>query len=83
MAEVPISRPSPPRPEDYVIVPGSQGPRRDFRISVGLREGWDAEGRVFDVPEAVRTARAWMKRRVESGQPALSGMFTRAEVTYA
>jgi hypothetical protein len=73
MAEVPISRPSPPRPEDYVVVPGSQGPRRDFRISVGLREGWDAEGRVFDVSEAVRTARAWMKRRVESGQPALSG----------
>jgi hypothetical protein len=83
MAEVPFSRPSPPRPGDYVVVPGSQGPRRDFRISVGLREGWDAEGRVFDVSEAVRTARAWMKRRVESGQPALSGMFTRAEVTYA
>ena len=38
---------------------------------------------MFDVSEAVRTARAWMKRRVESGQPALSGMFTRAEVTYA
>jgi hypothetical protein len=37
---------------------------------------------VFDVSEAVRTARAWMKRRVESGQPALSGMFTRAD-TYA
>jgi hypothetical protein len=68
---------------DYVVVPGSQGPRRDFRISVGLREGWDSEGRVFDVSEAVRTARAWMKRRVEAGQPALSGMFTRAEVTYA
>jgi hypothetical protein len=62
---------------------GSLGPRRDFRISVGLREGWNAEGRVFDVSEAVRTARAWMKRRVEAGQPALSGMFTRAEVTYA
>ena len=83
MAEVPISRPSPPRPEDYVVVPDLQGPRRDFRISVGLREGWDPEGRVFDVSEAVRTARSWMKRRVESGQPALSGMFTRAEVTYA
>ena len=48
-----------------------------------MREGWDADGRVFDVSEAVRTARAWMKRRVEAGQPALSGMFTRAEVTYA
>ena len=64
-------------------MPGSKGPRRDFRISVGLREGWDAEGRVFDVSEAVRTARTWMKRRAEAGRPALSGMFTRAEVTYA
>ncbi len=68
---------------DYIMVPGSYGPRRDFRITVGLREGWDQEGRVYDVSEAVRTARAWMLRRVESGLPALSGMFTRAEVTYA
>jgi hypothetical protein len=72
-----------PRREDYAIVAGSRGPRRDFRITVGLREGWDPEGRVFDVSEAVRTARAWMKRRTAAGQPALSGMFTRAEVTYA
>lgn len=72
-----------PKTTDYSLVPGSRGPRRDFRISVGLREGWDADGRVFDVSEAVRTARAWMKRRMEAGQPALSGMFTRAEVTYA
>src|ERR1700723_962999 len=73
----------PPKPENYTVVDGSEGPRRDFRISVGLREGWDAEGRVFDVSEAVRTARAWMRRRVEAGEPALSGTFTRAEVTYA
>lgn len=72
-----------PRREDYAIVPGSMGPRRDFRIAVGLREGWDEEGRVFDVSEAVRTARVWMRRRVEAGLPALSGMFARAEVTYA
>jgi hypothetical protein len=82
VAEVPISRPTPPRPEDHVVVPGSEGPRRDFRISVGLREGWDAEGRVFHVSEAVRTARAWMKRRIESGQPALPACLL-AEVTYA
>jgi hypothetical protein len=67
----------------YDLVPDSYGPRRDFRITVGLREGWDEEGRVFDVSEAVRTARAWMLRRVGKGLPALSGMFTRAEVTYA
>lgn len=73
----------PPRPSDFEIVPGSQGPRRDFRIAVGLREGWDVDGRVYDVSEAVRTARAWMHRRAAAGQPALSGMFGRAEVTYA
>ena len=71
------------RHEHYVMVPNSYGPRRDFRITVGLREGWDAEGRVYDVSEAVRTAHAWMRRRVGAGLPALSGMFTRAEVTYA
>ncbi|MFY9627966.1 MAG: hypothetical protein WAK03_07415 [Methylocystis sp.] len=70
-------------PRHYDVVQGSIGPRRDFRIAVGLREGWDPEGRVFDVSEAVRTARAWMKRRMEAGLPALSGMFTRGEVTYA
>ena len=72
-----------PRAGDYAIVEGSIGPRRDFRIAVGLREGWDDEGRVYDVSEAVRTARAWMKRRVEADLPALSGIFARGEVTYA
>ena len=72
-----------PRPADYAMVGESLGPRRDFRITIGLREGWDPEGRVFDISEAVRTARGWMKRRLEAKLPALSGMFTRAEVTYA
>lgn len=83
MPKLPLRGTAAPTARDYAVVPGSQGPRRDFRISIGLREGWDAEGLVFGVSEAVRTARCWMKRRVEAGQPALSGMFTRAEVTYA
>ena len=83
MIEANASRSPPPRREDYTVVDGSRGQRRDFRITVGLREGWDAEGRVYDISEAVRTARAWMSRRVGDGKPALSGMFTRAEVTYA
>ncbi len=78
-----MTRAAPSRAADYKVVEGSHGPRRDFRITVGLREGWDDEGRVYDVSEAVRTARAWMLRRVAAGLPALSGMFTRAEVTYA
>ena len=71
------TRPAAPKTEDYSVVPGSSGPRRDFRITVGLREGWDADGRVFDISEAVRTARAWMKCRVEAGQPA-DGLYATA-----
>jgi hypothetical protein len=76
---------SPPAqpPRRYEIVEGSLGVRRDFKVTVGLREGWDAEGRVFDLSEATRVALAWMRRRVASGLPALSGMFTRGEVAYA
>ncbi|MGO9673682.1 MAG: hypothetical protein ACLPSF_05865 [Methylocella sp.] len=70
-------------PRAYEIVEGSLGVRRDFKVTVGLREGWDAEGRVYDISEATRVARAWMRRRVEAGLPALSGMFTRGEVAYA
>jgi hypothetical protein len=77
------ARPPLPKAEDYSVVPGSLGPRRDFRISVGLREGWDVGGRVFDVSEAVPHSLCLDNCRVEAGQPALSGMFTRAEVTYA
>jgi hypothetical protein len=53
-----------PRREDYAVVDGSRGSRRDFRITVGLHKGWDTEGRVYDGSEAVRTARAWVNRRV-------------------
>jgi hypothetical protein len=83
MSEEIVPRSAQIRCGDYVVVEGSRGPRRDFRITIGLREGWDEEGRVYDISEAVRTARAWMRRKVETGMPALSGMFTRAEVTYA
>lgn len=83
MSDSPGPRDLGQRPLKYAVVAGSRGPRRDFKVTVGLREGWDAEGRVYDVSEAVRTARGWMRRRVEAGLPALSGMFTRGEVTYA
>jgi hypothetical protein len=83
MSEEIVPRSARIKQTDYAVVEGSRGPRRDFRITVGLREGWDEDGRVYDISEAVRTARAWMRRKVENGKPALSGMFTRAEVTYA
>jgi hypothetical protein len=54
-----VPRAVPLRREDYRIVPGSARPRRNFRITAGLREGWGQAGRVSDVSEAlVHAARA-------------------------
>ena len=67
----------------YEIVPGSEGPRRAFRITLGLREGYGREGRIYDLEEAVRAAHRWMIERSEREAPFLSGMFTKGEVVYA
>jgi hypothetical protein len=83
LAEVPISRPSPPRPGDYVVVPGSRGPRRDFRISVGLGEGWHAEERVFDVSKAVALLAPGSSAASSPAGPPSPACFLAAEVTYA
>ena len=67
----------------YEMVPLSEGPRRAFRITLGLREGYTREGRIYDIEEAVRAAHRWMTDRSARGEPFLSGMFTKGEVVYA
>ena len=62
---------------------GSEGPRREFKITWGLRAGYGSAGRIYDVEEAIRAAHRWMRERHARGKPFLSGMFTRGEVVYA
>jgi hypothetical protein len=64
-------------------LPHSEGPRREFKITWGLRAGYGPTGRIYDLEEAIRAAHRWMREREASGQPFLSGMFTRGEVVYA
>ncbi len=62
---------------------GSEGPRREFKITWGLRAGYRTSGRIYDLEEAIRAAHRWMRERHARGDPFLSGMFTRGEVVYA
>jgi hypothetical protein len=62
---------------------GSEGPRREFKITWGLRAGYGTRGRIYDLEEAIRAAHRWMRERHARGKPFLSGMFTRGEVVYA
>ena len=69
--------------KSFRLLPASEGPRREFKITLGLRAGYGPAGRTYDLEEAVRTAHRWMTERAARGEPFLSGMFTRGEVVYA
>src|SRR5438445_8067977 len=69
--------------KSFRLVPASEGPRREFKITLGLRAGYGSAGRIYDLEEAVRTAHRWMWERAARREPFLSGMFTRGEVVYA
>ena len=68
---------------DYRSVRGSLGPRREFKITLGLRAGYGPAGKVYDIEEAVRAAHDWMMRRARRKETFLTGMFTRGEILYA
>ena len=67
----------------FSLVPTSEGLRREFKITWGLRAGYGPSGRIYDLEEAIRAAHRWMRERDARAEPFLSGMFTRGEVVYA
>src|ERR1700730_12099474 len=67
----------------FSIVPTSEGPRREFKITWGLRAGYGPSGRIYDLEEAIRAAHRCMRERDARAESFLSGMFTRGEVVYA
>ena len=69
--------------KSFSLVPTSEGPRREFKITWGLRAGYGPSGRMYDLEQAVRAAHSWMRERGARAEPFLSGMFTRGEVIYA
>src|SRR3982074_553759 len=69
--------------KSFRLLPASEGLRREFKITLGLRAGYGSAGRIYDLEEAVRAAHRWMRERAARNAPFLSGMFTRGEVVYA
>jgi hypothetical protein len=69
--------------KSFCLVPTSEGPRREFKITWGLRAGYGPSGRIYDLEDAIRAAHRWMRERDARAEPFLSGMFTRGEVVYA
>jgi len=59
----------------FRLVPASEGPRREFKITLGLRAGYGSAERIYHLEEAIRTAHRWMRERAARGRrfsPALS-----------
>jgi hypothetical protein len=57
--------------------------RREFRITVGLREGYRHDAPVHSADEVTQIAADWMVERLATGEPVISGMVTSGEVIYA
>lgn len=57
-------------------------PRRTFRITVGLREGYHPEGRVHDPGAAARITAEWISDEAAAGRTPLSAMVTGGTVIY-
>ena len=66
----------------FSLVATSERPRREFKITWGLRAGYGPSGRIYDLEEAIRAAHRWMRERDARAQSFLSGMFTRGVVVY-
>ena len=69
--------------KSFSLVPTSEGPRREFKITWGLRAGYGPSGRIYDLEETIRAAHRWTRERDARAEPFLSGMFTRGEVVFA
>src|ERR1700737_5146793 len=72
--------------KSFSLVPTSEGPRREFKITWGLRAGYGPSGRIYDLEEAIRAAHRWMRERNARAEPFFSGMpsaMARDQVRYA
>ena len=49
--------------KSFSLVPTSEGPRREFKITWGLRAGYGPSGRIYDLEEAIRAAHRWTRER--------------------
>ena len=55
--------------KSFRLLPASEGLRREFKITLGLRAGYGPAGRIYDLEEAVRAAHRWMTERAARGEP--------------
>lgn len=68
---------------NYKIVTGSQGPKKSFAVTCGLRVGYDATAVTHTTEDAVGAVLENLKSRAAAGLPYLTGTVTTGEVVYA
>jgi hypothetical protein len=58
--------------KSFSLVPTSEGPRREFKITWGLRAGYGPSGRIYDLEDTIRAAHRWTRERDARAEPFLS-----------
>jgi hypothetical protein len=47
---------------------------KSYKITFALKEGYSPKGKVHDLNDAARAIRHWMEKRLQEGEPVLSGL---------
>jgi hypothetical protein len=68
---------------EYKEVVGSRGPRRDFKITWGLSEGYAPHTKIHSVEEVISFVEEHLKTRAAKGMSYLTGSITTGVVVYA
>jgi hypothetical protein len=55
--------------KSFFLVPTPKGPRREFKITRGLRAGYGPSGRIYDLEETIRAAHRWTRERDARAEP--------------
>jgi len=63
--------------KSFSLVPTPKGPRREFKITRGLRAGYGPSGRIYELEEAIRAAHRWMRERDARAEPFLWHVYPR------
>ncbi len=65
------------------MVLASRGERREFKITVGLAEGYGPTARLHTADEAISVVETYLKKRAAAGESYLTGTITTGQVVYA
>lgn len=67
----------------YKVIDGSCGTRREFKITIGLSEGYGSSAKTHSADEVISLIENYLKKKAANQEPFLTGSIATGTVVYA